>query len=330
MRPRQLPGSAVFLGLLITWSAAAAESLSSSGSTATNEPRVFSAHGVVTHVAADRRTVTIRHEAISGYMDAMTMPFKVRDPNELQGLQRGDEVSFHLNVTETESWVDHLTRLGTVSIPGGKTPDRPSVGSVPAAPARHPLFYFKFTNECDQAVSLNDFHGQALAITFFFTRCPVPDFCPRLSKNFEEASEKLAALPGGPTNWHFLSVSFDPAFDTPPVLKAYGERYHYNPARWSFLTGPPEKINELARLSGVEVDPDAGLFNHNFRTIIVSAGGELQTTFPFGGNLSDPIVAEMLKACAATNPPPAPAARDERSEATSSVGSGSTGGTDRR
>ena len=77
---------------------------------------------------------------------------------------------------------------------------------------------YKFTNQLGQAVSLSQFDGQALAITFFFTRCPIPEFCPRLSKNFQDVSQKLATRPGGPTNWHLLSVSFDTEFDTPPVL----------------------------------------------------------------------------------------------------------------
>src|SRR5580704_14417208 len=121
---------------------------------------------------------------------------------------------------------------------------------------KNPLFYYKFTNEMGQAVSLSDFHGQALAVTFFFTRCPFPNFCPRLSKNFEEASQMLAADKSVPTNWHFLSVTFDPDFDTPTVLRAYGERYEYDPAHWSFLTGPQDKVTELAHLSGVKADPE--------------------------------------------------------------------------
>jgi protein SCO1/2 len=163
------------------------------------------------------------------------------------------------------------------------------------------LLDFKFTNELGQAVSLNDFHGQALAITFFFTRCPIPDYCPRLSKNFQEASQKLSALKDGPTNWHFLSVSFDTKYDTVPVLKAYAEAYHYDPAHWSFLTGPADQIGELARLSDVKFDADGGLFNHNFRTLIIDAAGHLQMSFPIGGNLSNAIVEEIRKAAAVTN-----------------------------
>ena len=97
---------------------------------------------------------------------------------------------------------------------------------------------------------------------------------------------------------------FDPFYDsfgTPPVLKAYGERYRYDPKHWSFLTGPREKISELARQSDVKFVPQSGLINHNFRTLIIDTAGHLQMVFPTGGNLSDAIVSEILKAAAATN-----------------------------
>ncbi|HWQ93434.1 MAG TPA: SCO family protein [Clostridia bacterium] len=169
------------------------------------------------------------------------------------------------------------------------------------APGQHPLMHFPFTNELGQAVTLGQFRGKALAITFIFTRCSVPDYCPRLSKNFLEASQKLRAMPNAPTNWHFLSVTFDPQFDTPVVLKAYGQLYNYDSGYWNFLTGPTDKIAELARLSGMKLESTQGSINHNLRTLIIDPAGKLQTTFPIGGNLSEAIVTEILKAAAATN-----------------------------
>lgn len=171
------------------------------------------------------------------------------------------------------------------------------------APGKNPLFYYKFTNELGQAVSLADFQGQALAVTFFFTRCPMPDFCPRLSKNFQEASQALAANQAAPTNWHFLSVTFDPEFDTTPVLRAYAKRYEYDARHWSFLTGPPAQVSELARLSGIVAETKGSLINHNFRTLIIDATGKLQMMFPVGGNLSDSVAGEMLKAASASHRP---------------------------
>ena len=283
--------------MLIVSSAKSAGSLPPDGGEATNS-RSFMAKGTVMELKPDGRTVVIRHEAISNYMAAMTMPFRVKDPEELAGLHRGDEISFQLQVTETESWVEHITKIGTVSLPPVPTPP-----STAAGRPNHPLLDYKFTNELGQAVSLNDFRGQALAITFFYTRCPLPDYCPRLSKNFQEAQQKLESLPGAPANWHFLSVSFDPEFDSPAMLKAYGNSYQYDPEHWSFLTGPADKIGELAREAGVSYQSEAGTINHDFRTLIIDAAGHLQMVFPTSGDLSDQIVAEILKAAAVTNPP---------------------------
>jgi protein SCO1/2 len=199
--------------------------------------------------------------------------------------------------------VDRISKIGTVSLPPDEKPADVQPAEMQTARPGHPLLDYKFTNELGQAVSLNDFRGQALAITFFYTRCPLPDYCPRLSKNFQAASQKLGSLPGAPVNWHFLSISFDTEFDTPNMLKAYGNSYQYDPKHWSFLTGPPDKIGELARQSGASYEFDAGTFNHNFRTLIVDASGHLQMVFPTGGDLSDQIVAEILKAAAVTNAP---------------------------
>lgn len=266
------------------------------------DEQTFAAKGVVIELKLAARTIVIQHEAISNYMAAMTMPFRAKDAGELGGLQRGDEVSFRLHVTKTASWIEHITKTGTTVIA-----EKPRTDQPPVARSKHPLLSYQFTNELGQAVSLDDFHGQALAITFFFTRCPLPEYCPRLSKNFQEASRKLATMPGGPTNWHFLSFSFDTEFDTPALLKAYGNSYQYDPEHWSFLTGAAGKIAELAQQSGVTYELDDGTFNHNFRTLIVDAAGHLQTVFPTSGDLSDQIVSEMLKAAAVTNQPVAPA-----------------------
>lgn len=275
----------------------------SSGASAAAETdaRVFAAKGVVRELNRDDQTVTIRHEAVSNYMGAMIMPFKVRDVSEMAGLHPGDAVTFRLHVTQTDSWVDQITRIGTVATGEPKPP----ATVPPSVHPRDPLWYYNFTNELGRPVSLSSFHGQALAMTFVYTRCPLPNYCPRLSRNFQEASQKLESMPGAPTNWHFLSISFDPEYDTPEVLKDYGNSYQYNPRHWSFLTGPPDKIAELAKVSGVNYEYDEGLINHNFRTLIVDGNGHLQMVFPISGDFSDSIVSEIIKAAAVTNQPAA-------------------------
>ena len=301
MKTRSLLSLIAGSGLLVSCGASAAGSGALRDQPETNV-QTFAATGVVRELKADGRTVVVTHEAIANYMDAMTMPFKVKIPGELAGLQTGDKIRFCLKVTDTESWIDGITQDGRAPTAEGQPASAPAAEARAAKP-RHPLLAYAFTNELGQAVRLGDFRGQALAITFFFTRCPIPDYCPRLSKNFEEASQKLSAMPDSPTNWHFLSVSFDPDFDTPPVLKAYGERYQYDPKHWSFLTGSREKISELASQSDVTFESQNGLINHNFRTLIIDPTGHLQMVFPTGGNLSDAIVVEVLKAAAVPNRP---------------------------
>jgi protein SCO1 len=289
------------LWMLILFAAASGKSQpSAAGETAGSQ--IFLAKGVVQSINRAEQRIVIQHEAISNYMGAMTMPFKVKTAGVLAGLQDGDEISFQLHVTETESWVDQIVKAGTSAVPV-KTPTNVELATAVAALPAHPLLYYKFTNELGQAVSLNDFRGQALAVTFFYTRCPLPDYCPRLSKNFQEASQKLESMAVAPTNWHCLSISFDTEFDSPDMLKAYGESYQYDPNHWSFLTGPPDKIGELARACGMSYQRDGNTFNHDFRTLIIDAAGHLQMIFPTTGDLSDQIVAELVKAAAVTNRP---------------------------
>lgn len=265
--------------------------------------------GVLEGVNQDGHQLVIAHEEIPGFMDAMTMPFRVKDPGTLTNAAIGEKITFQLHVTGTESWVDHIEPLG-ISQPAtslaparskGESRPEATAGSNASGRAQNPLREFKFTNELGQPVSLSDFRGQAIALTFFFTRCPIPEFCPRLSRNFGEVQRRLSAMENAPTNWHLLSVTFDPAHDTPAALRAYGQCYQYDPAHWSFLTGPPDKVAELARLCDVQFAPDSGFFSHNFRTLIIDASNHLQMVFPTSGDLSQSIVNELLKAAGGTN-----------------------------
>jgi protein SCO1/2 len=265
--------------------------------------REFTVKGVVKTVEPENGQVIIAHESIPGFMDAMTMPFRVKDPSVPAAIQAGDSVSFRLSVTAEESWIDNVIKIPALISTTTVTSSEPAraMPTPSASHPRHPLLNYAFTNELGEPVRLGDFRGQILAMTFFFSRCPIPDYCPRLSKNFEEASRKLRGMPGALTNYHFLSVTFDPEFDTPPRLKAYAERFGYDPNHWTFLTGPTNKVAELARLSGMKYERDGAFFNHDLRTLIIDGDGRLRMVFPMGGNLSDAIVQEMIKAAASTN-----------------------------
>jgi len=173
--------------------------------------------------------------------------------------------------------------------------------SQPPAPLPEHNADFTFTNELGRRVNLSEFSGQALALDFIFTRCPVPQYCPRLSRNFAEASQRLGSLPGLATNWHFLSITFDPDFDTPDVLRAYAQRYNYDPNQWSFLTGPKDRIASVCEMFGIETQPDIGGFKHTFRTVVINTSNRVQQIIPVAGDFSDQLVHEMITALGSTN-----------------------------
>jgi protein SCO1/2 len=271
----------------------------SAPATATNQ-QFFQVKGVVKELKTDERTVVIKHEEVTNYMPAMTMPFEVKNTNELRGLQAGDVVGFRLIVTDQDAWIDHLTKLNTPS--PVEQPSRPTVRlarDVDPLNVGDSLPEYHFTNELGEAVSTSQFKGQALAFTFFFTRCPYPTFCPLMSRNFEEAQKKLLTGPNAPIKWHLLSISFDPEFDSPAVLKTYASRYDYDPAHWSFVSGALIDLTAIAEQVGAFFGHDeTGAVQHNLRTVVVDASGRVQKIFPNNKWTSDELVAEIIKAAA--------------------------------
>lgn len=258
--------------------------------------QTFVVNGLVKELEPDGKTVVIQHEAISNYMAAMTMPFTVRDPKELRGLQPGDAISFHLVVTSKEGWVEGITQR------------RKSPAALPAPPAVQisravePLDEgdllpeCHFTNELGEAVSLARYKGGVLAFTFFFTSCPFPDFCPRMTGNFGEAAARLNQMPGAPARWHLFSITFDPTNDTPQRLLSYAKAAHYDPGHWSFLTGDPVQISELADQFGENFWRENGGISHNLRTVVVDARGRVRKIYQGNKWTSGELVREMIKA----------------------------------
>jgi protein SCO1/2 len=255
--------------------------------------QVFIVKGVVQTLEPDGKTVVIQHEAIPHYMGAMTMPFEVHDPRELRGLQPGDAIVFRMVVTPTEGWVEGISKLNK---PPAEIPSR---GSIHISRALQPLDEgdplpdYHFTNELGHAVSLSQYKGQVIAFTFFFTRCPFPNFCPRMTSNFAETEAKLSHNPHAPPRWHLFSISFDPTNDTPSHLEAYGERFHYDARHWSFLTGNIGQISDLAEQCGESYWTEGGSISHNLRTVVVDARGRIQKIFPGNNWTSEDLVKEM-------------------------------------
>lgn len=265
--------------------------------------------GVIRALPPGGRTALIQHEAIPGYMAAMTMPFPVRNPGELAGLTPGDQVTFRLQVTEDESWIDRVTRTGGTSVPAVAPPAAPA-STEAAVPARvnlvDRLARLAFTNEFGQPLNFADYRGQALGLTFFFTRCPLPEYCPRLSKNFASATQKLQARPDAPTNWHFFSMTFDAEHDTPGVLRGYAKTYGYDSNRWTLVTSSQPVLDAVTQGLGFNFRRQGTTFDHQFVTLVIDAAGYRHTTWPVGGDTSDILVEAIIQAAATHPDPPTP------------------------
>ncbi len=256
----------------------------------------YQAKGIVEEIKPDGKSAVIKHEAISNYMAAMTMEFEAKNTNELRGLKRGDAISFRLNVTGDDGWIDQVKKLNVAPT---ETPSRATfrqVRDVDPLNVGDALPEYHFTNQLGEAVNLSQFKGNAVAITFIFTSCPFPTMCPRLSQNFSEAQKKLKEIPNAPSNWNLLTISFDPEKDSPAVLKDYAARFDYDPQHWSFLTGDLMEITAIADQFGETFWREGGSISHNVRTAVIDASGKVQKIIPENKWTSDELVQEIVKA----------------------------------
>ena len=232
----------------------------------------------------------IRHETIPGYMDAMTMPFNVRQPDELKSLKPGDQITFRLNVADTEDWIDEIHRTGT-SLSVALPPKEIASELNPGAPVPDCVL----TNQSGRAFRLGEFKGRALAFTFFFSRCPLPTFCPRMNNNLAAVQAALQA-DATHTNWQLLSISFDPQFDTPAQLASHAALYKADTNHWNFATARPDVIRELSGAFGLMVISDGASFSHNLRTVVVDPAGRVRKVFADNEWAPEELANEMRNA----------------------------------
>ena len=231
--------------------------------------QTYTAHGLVRAITLDRRTVTIKHDAIPGYMGAMTMDFTIKDTNAMAGISTNDEIYFDLLVTTNDDWIQNI-RLIAHHI--SDTTNDTFVFHVPSPELKvgDVLPDYTFTTEYGTQVKFSDFHGRALAFTFFFTSCPLPDFCPRMNRNFAEVRKALTSDPSAPTNWDMLSISFDPTVDQPAVLSGYATFYRgQDTNHWLFAVAATNTLSELAPKVDLQFWHEGGSISHNLRTVVV-------------------------------------------------------------
>jgi len=277
---------------------AAATNAEPAKSPAPGTTNIYEVKGVVTEIRPNGTTAIIRHEEIPGYMKAMTMPLSVKEASDLAGVKAGDTITFRMLVTEDDGWIDQVHVLENAGMPPAPAPTTRLVRNVEVLKLGDTLPNYPFVNELGKDIKTDEFRGKAVALTFMFTRCPFPNFCPRLTTNFKRTYEKMVADAAAPKNWHLLSLSFDVQLDTPPVLRAYAQRAHYDPEKWSFLTGALIEVDDIGERFGLTFSREDGTFNfnHNMRTVVIDTRGRVYDVFIGNEWKVDDLVAKLKEA----------------------------------
>lgn len=258
------------------------------------EPREYEVRGQILGVDRDRREVLVDHEDIKGFMPAMTMPYKVNDPALLDGKKPGDLVTATLVVGEVEAYLSSLDTTGHAAI---KNP-----GAGPAITASDLLNEGDIvpdgglTDQSGAARPLSSLRGHRVVLTFMYTRCPLPDFCPLMDRNFATIQDTVRAS-SNLADVRLVSVTLDPDFDTPAVLKKHASAVGADPGIWHFATGPRNDVLAFAKRFGIATEPGEsdGIVVHNLRTAVIDPEGRL--TRVHSGNMWTPadIVADLEK-----------------------------------
>jgi protein SCO1/2 len=242
-----------------------------------NEKR-YPLKGKVIAVNKNERTATIKHEDIPNYMPGMTMPFKIKNAADLEMLKAGDEVTATLVVTDVESWIEV-----TAIVEGGSPLN--ATTEVPGEPKPgDEIPDFGLINQDGKRVRLSQYKGQAVALTFVYTRCPQPDQCTLMSTNFAAVDKELQSQPDAYAKTHLLTISFDPDYDTPKVMRSYGASHtaKYSDEtfqHWEFLTGSVDEVKGVAQFFGLRYFHDTSTGEeqviHSLRTAVIGPDGKL-------------------------------------------------------
>jgi protein SCO1/2 len=264
-----------------------------------SDERTYTLQGQIVALGSNHQEATIKHEEIKGLMPAMTMPYRVRDAKLLDGLTPGDLITAKLVIVSNDAYLVDVTKVGQAPL---EQPAHPA--ESPSASSGFELLKpgeqvpdGTFVDENGRKRDFRSFQGRTVVLTFIYTRCPMPTFCPLMDRNFAAIQKKLKdeAMAG---RVHLVSVSFDPLTDTPPVLKQHAKQLGADPAVWTFLTGNRDEIDQFAARFGVSVARamnDQRDITHNLRTAIVDEEGKLVKVYTGNEWTPDQVLADVQK-----------------------------------
>ncbi len=263
----------------------------------------YAVRGTVMSVDAARGEIALNTETIPNFMEAMTMDYPLEDKSAATELHPGDKITATLECERDDAGPKNMRLRDIVVIAQARPDYKPKVQyHVPAVGETVPEF--KLTNQSGQTIGLKQFRGKVVVLTFIFTRCTVADFCPRMSSNFAEMNKELASDPALYAKTHLLSISFDPAYDTPKVLRSYGEAYtgKYTQetfAHWDFAAPALADLQKIEEWFDLGVTPgEAGSLTHSLATVVVGKDGKVVAYYPTNEWTPAEVIAKMRAAAA--------------------------------
>ncbi|HKE04105.1 MAG TPA: SCO family protein [Blastocatellia bacterium] len=281
--------SLLIFGLIVSACSSAPKSPEASSSAQRYEVK-----GKVVSIDKANHKVTIAHEEIKGYMDAMTMPFTLLDDYVYSELKPGSQILATLVVDQGRSWLENPI-VSNVLDPGlvGKSEE---TGVEPAAGTETPDF--ALVNQDGKKINFNQYRGKALVMTFIYTRCPLPDYCPLMTQNFVTINSQLQNNSALRDKTHLLSVTVDPDYDKPKVLREYGARAGADKdgfKQWEFATGSPDQIKNIAQFFGLNYWKEKDQIIHGLRTAIITPDGKVVKVYRGNDWKPEDVVKDLEK-----------------------------------
>jgi protein SCO1 len=254
----------------------------------------YAVQGEVISTDAPHGTIMLKLGDIPGFMPAMTMAYSVADSRQIGTLQSGDTISADLVVGENK---ERLEKIRVISKGTGK-PSQDSSQHVPQKGEEVPDI--ALVNQDGKPVHLRNYRGKTVLVTFIYTRCPLPDFCPRMNENFRQIQGLLRENPAAPEETAFLSISFDPEHDTPAVLKHYAGLYKkQSPGQpafdWQFAVPATKDLPDIAKFFGLDYAPEQGQIVHTLTTTLIGPDGKVAAWYD-GNEWSAAEVAHAMSA----------------------------------
>jgi protein SCO1/2 len=255
--------------------------------TASADAKRYPLKGKIISVNKNKKTAEIEHDKIDGFMEKMTMSFPIHADWVWDELTPGSEIHAELVVDETAKDPYWLENIGIVAAPNPNQPAPPVNENFAQIGKDAPNF--SLTNQDGKKISMSDYKGKATAITFIYAQCPLPEYCIKMSKNFSDLANQVSADENLKDKIRLLSISFDPARDTPEKLKQYGIGYLGKDSKatdfkvWQIAVGADAEVRKIADAFGLlyNIDPnDKAQFNHSLRTIVIAPDGKITKILP--------------------------------------------------